>query len=154
RALLRALPQSRRRRPQPHSRLAWFELMPHWTSDDLDTPRYRGYARIAGWSMASFKHDIFISYAHADNRGGWVDEFHSCLANRLGVLGVKPRIWPDKKLGGADVFSDEILDNLKRSALLVSVLSPNGMQSNWCEKERRQFEWYADAGLLPRSSTA
>ncbi|MCP5109594.1 MAG: TIR domain-containing protein, partial [bacterium] len=94
---------------------------------------------------APFRNDIFVSYAHADNKDGWVDPFHTSLENRLGVLGVKARIWRDKKLSGADVFSDEILDQLKQSALLVSVLSPSAMRSNSCEKERQTFEQYAEA---------
>jgi hypothetical protein len=95
--------------------------------------------------VASFNNHIFISYAHADNRSGWVDAFHTSLENWLGVLGVKARIWRDQKLQGADVFSGEILDQLKQSTLLVSILSPNGMLSRWCEKERQKFEQYADA---------
>ncbi len=93
--------------------------------------------------MAGILSTIFISYAHADNLDGWVDAFNSSLQYWFGVNGVKAEIWRDRKLGGADVFSDEILDQLKRSALLVSILSPNGMASNWCEKERQRFEQYA-----------
>ncbi len=95
--------------------------------------------------MASLKNDIFISYAHLDNKSGWVDAFHASLENWLGVLGVKARIWRDAKLRGDDLFSDEILDQLKSSALLLSIVSPNGMKSNWCEKERQKFEQYAEA---------
>jgi TIR domain len=97
--------------------------------------------------MASFDNDIFISYAHLDNRGGWVDGFQTSLSNWLGVLGVNARIWRDGKLRGDDAFSDEILDQLKRSALLISIVSPNGMKSNWCEKERQRFEQYAEANI-------
>ena len=74
--------------------------------------------------MAGIPSAIFLSYAHADNLGGWVNAFHAGLQNWLGVLGVKATIWRDRKLGGAEVFSDEILDQLKQSALLVSILSP------------------------------
>lgn len=95
--------------------------------------------------MASFENDIFISYAHLDNRGGWVDAFHTSLSNWLGSLGVTPRIWRDSKLRGDDAFSEEVLDQLKRSALLISIVSPNGIKSNWCEKERQRFEQYAEA---------
>ena len=78
--------------------------------------------------MAGFTNLIFISYAHADNRDGWVDAFHASLEDWLGVNAVTAQIWRDKKLGGADVFSDEILAQLRRSALLISILSPNGMK--------------------------
>ena len=96
--------------------------------------------------MASFEfeNDIFISYAHLDNSDGWVDGFHTSLLNRLRVLGVSARIWRDGKLRGDDVFSEEILAQLKRSALLISIVSPNGLKSNWCEKERQKFEQYAE----------
>jgi hypothetical protein len=94
--------------------------------------------------MSRFRNGVFISYAHADNKGGWVDAFHSSLEAWLGVLGVAAPIWRDKKLQGADVFTDEILDQLKQSALLVSILSPNGMRSNWCEMERQKFEQFAE----------
>ena len=30
--------------------------------------------------------DVFISYAHADNTEGWVDQFHERLFNRLRQL--------------------------------------------------------------------
>src|SRR6267154_1837154 len=93
--------------------------------------------------MASLKNDIFISYSHADNQSGWVDAFHTSLANWLTKLGTTPRIWRDGKLRGDDVFSDEILDQLKHSAILISIISPNGMKSNWCEKERQRFEQFA-----------
>ena len=40
-----------------------------------------------------FEHDIFISYAHADNREGWVTQFEDCLESAL-----------RQRLGGADNF--------------------------------------------------
>jgi hypothetical protein len=95
--------------------------------------------------MLSLRNDIFISFAHLDNKNGWVDAFHESLENWLGILGVSARIWRDGKLRGDDVFSDEILDQLKHSALLISIVSPNGMRSNWCEKERQRFQQYAQA---------
>lgn len=90
-------------------------------------------------------HSIFISYAHADNRDGWVDAFHASLENRLAVLGVSAEVWRDRRLSGADVFSDAILDQLKQSVLLISILSPSAVKSRWCEKERQRFEQYAQA---------
>ena len=68
--------------------------------------------------------DIFISYAHADNTEGWVDQFHDRLLNRLRQFdcGAPFTIWRDRKLTGADVFSDEIYRHLKSSSILISIL--------------------------------
>lgn len=95
--------------------------------------------------VAGFENDIFISYAHADNSEGWVNTFHTRLQNRLKQFdrNVNITIWRDPKLSGADLFSDQILDQLKSSAVLVSILSPNGVASDWCEQERQRFEQLA-----------
>jgi|HubBroStandDraft_1064217.scaffolds.fasta_scaffold00235_28 hypothetical protein len=69
-------------------------------------------------------------YANADNGNGWVAAFHASLENWLGILGIKARIWRDRRLGGGDVFSGEILEQLKQSGPLISILSPNGMRLN------------------------
>jgi hypothetical protein len=102
--------------------------------------------------VPSFQNDVFISYAHADNAEGWVARFERRLRDRvqqlLGTAGV--RFWRDAKLGGADVFSPEIDDQLRSSAVLVSILSPNGIDSDACQQERQRFEMAAGAtgGLL------
>ena len=90
-----------------------------------------------------FANDIFISYAHNDNLGGWVDRFQENLLNRLTELQVKVKIWRDRKLGGADKFSDEIFDQLRQSALLVSIVSPSSVLSHWCQDEWKKFEEFA-----------
>ena len=86
--------------------------------------------------------DIFISYAHADNTEEWVDRFHQRLLHRLKQLDRKAEfgIWRDRKLTGADLFSDEIDRQLKSSGILISILSPNGLDSSWGQKERQCFE--------------
>lgn len=95
--------------------------------------------------MAFQKH-LFISYAHIDNEPlaeqeeGWVTRFHSSLAALLGMrLGRKAEIWRDTKLQGNDVFSDEIVEQFPQTALLVSVLSPRYVESEWCTREAREF---------------
>jgi hypothetical protein len=92
--------------------------------------------------LPGITNDVFISYAHADNTEGWVDQFHNRLLNRLRQLDRKApfTIWRDPKLTGADVFSDEIYRQLETSGILISILSPNGLDSNWCEQERERFE--------------
>ena len=94
----------------------------------------------------SFENDIFISYAHIDNepltkgQEGWISDFHRALEKRLAQLrGEKPKIWRDLKLQGNDYFGDTIVEQFPKVALLVSVLSPRYVQSDWCVKELREF---------------
>ncbi len=91
-----------------------------------------------------FEHDIFISYAHIDNRPvgqeKWIETFHERLAVLLSQqLGDDPEIWRDLKLQGNDYFDETIVDQLPGTALLVSVLSPRYVGSEWCIKEVRRF---------------
>ncbi len=94
----------------------------------------------------SFDLDAFISYAHIDNepltpgQQGWVTQFHATLQAMLSQrLGEKARIWRDEKLNGNDVFADEIVDQFAKTALLVSILSPRYVRSEWCTRELREF---------------
>jgi len=93
-----------------------------------------------------FEHDFLISYAHIDNEAliagdqGWISELHRLLEIRVGqVRGEKPKIWRDPKLQGNDIFADTILERLPRIAALVSVLSPRYVQSEWCNRELKEF---------------
>lgn len=94
----------------------------------------------------SFDQDAFISYAHIDNepltpgQQGWVTQFHTTLQAMLSQrLGENARIWRDEKLNGNDVFTDEIVDQFAKTALLVSILSPRYVRSEWCTRELREF---------------
>lgn len=93
-----------------------------------------------------FEVDVFISYAHIDNlplkegEVGWVANFHKALEVRLSqLLGEKPRIWRDKKLQGNDFFGDEIVQQFPKTALMISILSPRYIKSEWCNKEVKEF---------------
>ena len=93
-----------------------------------------------------FESDLFISYAHIDNQSlspdqdGWISTFHKALEIRLSQLrGDFPRIWRDRKLTGNDYFSDAIFDTLSDAALLISILSPRYLKSEWCMRELRHF---------------
>lgn len=94
--------------------------------------------------LRNFTNDIFISFAHLDDSEGWVRDFTTHLENRLAQIGAKITIWRDSKLRGIDVFSDEIFDQLKKTALLISIISPGSIQSNWCQDERQKFEQFAE----------
>ena len=101
-----------------------------------------------------FKRDIFISYAHIDNMAlkegekGWVANFHRALEVRLAqLLGEKPEIWRDQKLQGNDYFGDEIVEQFPKTAVMISILSPRYIKSEWCTKEVREFYEAASKGI-------
>jgi hypothetical protein len=96
-----------------------------------------------------FDGDAFISYAHLDNqelvegRKGWVANLHRALEIRVGqLLGKTPHIWRDPKLQGNDFFAETLVDRLKRVAVLVAVVSPRYIRSEWTRKELEEF-WKA-----------
>lgn len=106
--------------------------------------------------VSGYDNDVFISYGHIDNQpfgdpgGGWVDIFHEHLQNFVNVhLGRRTKVWRDKRLTGAEVFSDEIEQQLRSSAVLVSVISPAYLRSEWCNRELVGFTKAAqDRGSL------
>lgn len=94
----------------------------------------------------SFERHIFISYAHMDNQPlppeqqGWISRFHDSLNSMLSMrLGREARIWRDDKLQGNDDFAGEIADQFDTTAILVSVLTPRYLNSEWCTREVREF---------------
>jgi hypothetical protein len=104
--------------------------------------------------LSGFPNDVFISYTHRDNSPddpgdpatGWVSRFHRELQVRLTeLLGREAKVWRDPKLGAVDVFSHELTVQLKRTAVLVPVLSPGYDRSEWCHKELAAFQEAAEA---------
>jgi hypothetical protein len=93
-----------------------------------------------------FDLDVFVSYAHLDNTGfdeqqkGWVAKLHDRLERRLAQLLGKPtRIWRDPKLRGNDVFEETIVERVRGAAILVSVVSPRYVRSEWTTRELNEF---------------
>lgn len=102
----------------------------------------------------NFERDVFISYAHIDNLSlkegekGWVESFHRALEVRLSqLMGEPSSIWRDHKLQGNDFFGDEIVDQFPKTAIMISILSPRYIKSEWCTKEVREFYQKATEGV-------
>ena len=90
--------------------------------------------------------DVFISYAHIDNetieedQKGWITQLHRILQVRLAqLMGAEPRIWRDQKLSGSDLYDQTIVEQFLDSKILVSVLSPRYVNSEWCARELDEF---------------
>jgi len=96
--------------------------------------------------LMTYEHNLFISYAHIDDQPltpgekGWITRFHATLKAILSMrMGREAKIWRDEKLGGNDVFSDEIVARFKTSAVLVSIVTSRYLNSDWCTREAREF---------------
>jgi hypothetical protein len=93
-----------------------------------------------------FEKHLFISYSHIDNQPlttaqeGWVSRFHASLEAMLSMrIGGRAEVWRDPKLAGNDILGDEIMAQLAKAAVLVSVVSPSYIKSEWCRRELQEF---------------
>jgi hypothetical protein len=99
------------------------------------------------YQSVPFTHDIFISYGHLDDLNpfgqekGWVDLLHERLMVLVGqALGYEPNIWRDgHNLQGNDELGGAISVGVTQSLLLVPVISPRYVQSDWCNREMEAF---------------
>ena len=102
-------------------------------------------------STQAFVDDVFISYRHLDNElldeqgKGWIDNFHERFESVLGeALGYEPKIWRDRRLPGNAYFADVLEERIQQTAVVISILSPGYLQSDWCLGELREFCRLAD----------
>jgi hypothetical protein len=93
-----------------------------------------------------FPKDIFISYAHIDDESliegqkGWINEFHRALDIRLAqLLGRRANIWRDPALQGNHIFDQQIVDQFEQVAVMISILTPRYVKSEWCVREANEF---------------
>jgi hypothetical protein len=99
--------------------------------------------------IKGYTYDIFISYAHVDNtefRGqtdGWIEQFYKnlnlLLAKRLGRMDMVKIWWDNKKLDGSILFDESIQEGIKRSAIMICLMSPGYIASEYCKKELELF---------------
>lgn len=91
-----------------------------------------------------YKHDIFVSYAHVDdkplleNQNGWVTTLIGCIKNKLSQrLGRDEdySLWMDFELRRREKLSLQIMDALNSTAIMIIILSPAYLASKWCQQE-------------------
>lgn len=95
----------------------------------------------------AFTHDIFISYGHLDDEDpagdvkGWVDLLVERLPRLISnSLGYQPKIWrDDRSLRGNDLLRGAIDEGVSRSLVLIPIVSPRYVQSEWCRVELNTF---------------
>ncbi len=83
--------------------------------------------------VPGYQHDVFISYAHGDDRE-WINRLVSRLESAVKQrLGITPSIWiDDEKLRASRDFSKEIPDSVSASAVFLLLTSPTYIRSRYC----------------------
>ncbi|MEP6846266.1 MAG: hypothetical protein ABI861_09695, partial [Panacibacter sp.] len=99
--------------------------------------------------LSNFKYDVFLSYAHADNKtideteDGWITKFYKQFKLQLDryLEGVNTaEIWSDHELRKNYAFDDKIQDVIKNSAIFLAFTSNSFYRSEYCcEKELKLF---------------
>jgi hypothetical protein len=97
--------------------------------------------------VSTFENDVFVSYAHIDNKpygvrqSAWVSDFAQDLQHRLSMLaGGATSLWRDPRLRGNQLLWPTIQTSLANSAVLVSVITPRYVESDSCKQEYSSFE--------------
>src|SRR5271170_6151602 len=86
--------------------------------------------------VPGYDHDIFISYAHGDDRD-WINRLIERLKPELKRrLGKEPSIWiDDDSLRKSRDFRREIPSSIKSSASFLLLCSPSYLRSEYCVSE-------------------
>jgi hypothetical protein len=96
-------------------------------------------------SVTGYPIDIFVSYAHSDNEAPegdrpWVSrlvtDLQLSLARRLGA---KPEIYFDLRKLTTGTFLKDLLDNVRRSAVFLAIVSPSYVKRDWTRDELKAF---------------
>lgn len=96
-----------------------------------------------------FEYDVFVSYSHGDpdeTGGSPLKEWSHDLIKALiaDTKALQPefrslRVWWDKELDPTLQLTPELRRKVEAAALLMIVMSPNYLDSNWCRDEEGWF---------------
>jgi hypothetical protein len=82
--------------------------------------------------VPGYQHDIFISYAHGDDRD-WISRFVECLRQAIQKRCVRASIWIDSDNLRRNInFQREIPDRIRSSAVFLLLASPTYIRSQYC----------------------
>ena len=90
--------------------------------------------------VPGFQHDLFISYAHGDDKR-WVQAFEDELRDEISRrLGMGISVWQDtSKIRAGENWQVAIQEGIEGTAAFVAVVSPRYQNSQWCARERNEF---------------
>lgn len=88
--------------------------------------------------------NIFLSYSQIDDvpepQPGWIRDFHARLSQQLAIAtGVKHEIWFDRLNHRQNNRLAEILREVAQASILITVLGPPHINSQWCRDELSTF---------------
>jgi hypothetical protein len=99
--------------------------------------------------VEGFEFDIFVSYSHVDNdlytshNYRWVEKFCDLLKQYLtpaiGKAEVLNVFKDGDKLDGTYVLDTRVENSLRRTAVLICLVSEGYLKSEWCRREREFF---------------
>src|SRR5580658_4957005 len=86
--------------------------------------------------VSGHKHDLFLSYAHAET--AWVDAFRKALCDEFQVrAGQEVTVWQDSRnLRVGQKWASEIEEGIRNAAAFLAIVSPIYLNSPWCRQER------------------
>src|SRR3954452_17313209 len=89
--------------------------------------------------------DVFISYAHDDNRDGWVLRLKEKLTEKLNpCLAGQVEVWFDDRIRPGEYFREEIQQKLQNTPVFVAIISPSYLYSEFCMVH--ELEWFQNHG--------
>jgi hypothetical protein len=153
-----------RREAERFGRVLGERLRARLASPDIDSPVYRMLDHTLWPPFAAhapaprpvapppearrFEFDLLISYAHTDDGPvgnepqGWVSALEQALDAALArMLGRPPRIWRDRALLAGSDWQRPSRD----VAVLLCVVSPAYLRSEWCQRELMDFVQTAES---------
>lgn len=98
--------------------------------------------------VTQYQYDIFVSYAHVDDQPlpgaeeGWVSTLvtgvRTLLAKELGQSDAF-ELWIDQGLSRHVQITPQIMDTLRKTAIILVIMSPGYIASKWCQREKETF---------------
>ena len=119
---------------------------------ELYEPEMNGTAYLRGYD-----HDIFVSYAHEERLGEWTVRLHDELRKALNLIfylkSPDPtfNVWIDEILRKNLPLGEALKAHVEGSALLIVVMSPFYLRSDFCGKEVAWFIAAARSRIDPNS---
>ncbi len=83
--------------------------------------------------------DVFISYAHEDDRDDWVSGLCQCVARILAPRLPGVQVWLDEDIKSGEYPQHKIQDRLRNTPVFVAIVSPSYLESRYCRDLELDF---------------